>query len=446
VTVIRSKVSDSTPWDDTLSLGEGRGAGRAEGRADGASAGERYETGETLGEGGMGQVFDAFDRVLRRQVALKVLRPELALSSPERDAFVHEARLTSLLEHPHIVPVHDLILESSAKYAAFLMKRIEGRTLASWLDALTSDAQVFEQIVEIMLKVCDAVAFAHARGVLHLDLKSENIMLGDHGEVYVMDWGIAVECEPDSDGWLRPLHSYPGIRGSLGYMAPEQLDSRLDLDQRTDVHGLGAILYEILSGKAPYVQRPGSESVRDRVARPPLGTLAESEGRVLPPGLVATAERALKADRKQRFASVAALKAELEAFRRGGGWFATQVFEQGALIVAEGERAESAYVITEGRCQVRQQQRDRELVLREMGPGEVFGETALLTSGVRTASVVALTEVHVLLVTQAALERELSNRHWLGALVRALAVRFSEADRERALLRQQLTEALERAR
>lgn len=442
MTLIRSKSSDSTPWDDTLYLGVD--PGEAQGEVD--AVGERYETGETLGAGGMGQVFDAFDRVLRRQVALKVLRPELSLSSPERDAFVHEARLTSQLEHPHIVPVHDLILESNARYAAFLMKRIEGRTLSVWLDEMVQSPQRFEAVVEIMLKVCDAVAFAHARSVLHLDLKPENIMLGDHGEVYVMDWGIAVRCEPDAEGMLKPVSTYPGIRGSLGYMAPEQLDPRCDVDQRTDVHGLGAILHEVLSGRPPYLPRPGSESVRERVRQPSLSVLSARDGLLLPPGLVATTERALSSEREARFESVAAFKAELEAFRRGGGWFQCQAFPAGSLILEEGKPAESAYVITEGTCQVRKHQREGEIVLREMGPGEVFGETALLTSGVRTASVQAVTDVRVLVVTQDALERELSDRHWLGALVRALAVRFSEADRERSMLREQLAEALERAR
>jgi len=444
VTSIRTKSSDSTPWDDTVFSGA---RGGDEPPATESTAGGRYDPGLTLGEGGMGQVFDAFDRVLRRRVALKVLRPSLAQSSPERDAFVREARLTSQLEHPHIVPVHDLILEANADYVAFLMKRIEGRTLSTWLESLGSEGQVFEQVVEIMLKVCDGVAFAHARGVLHLDLKPDNVMLGDHGEVYVMDWGIALECEADPAGWLRPTPAQRGIRGSLGYMAPEQLDPQLDPDQRTDVHGLGAILYEILAGRAPYAPRAAADSAANRLDRappPPLSQLAA--GRAIPPGLAATAERALRAERHDRFPSVAALKAELEAFRRGGGWFATQVFEPGAAIVEEGQEAKSAYVITEGRCQVRKRQRDREVVLREMGPGEVFGETALLTSGARTASVHAITLVRVLLVTQDALERELSSRHWLGALVRALAMRFSEADQDRASLREQLAEALERAK
>jgi serine/threonine-protein kinase len=393
----------------------------------------------------MGEVFDTFDRVLRRRVALKVLRPELARSSPERDAFVREARLTSRLEHPHIVPVHDLFLDPAAEYAAFLMKRIEGRTLSARLDELSNvpmEGETLERVLEIMLKVCDAVAFAHAHGVLHLDLKPDNVMLGDHGEVYVMDWGIAVECEPDREGFLEPLPVHRGLRGSLAYMAPEQLSEQARVDQRTDIHGLGAILYEILSGRPPYTPSPSAKTLVEQLDRPVLAPLSEvGTSRVLPPGLVEIAERALSPERESRYPSVAALKLELEAFRRGGGWFASRSFAPGQVIVCEGEPASAAYVITEGRCEVRQTHGARESVLREMGPSDVFGETALLTAGPRTASVVALSEVRALVITKDALERELADRHWLGALMRALAERFAEADRERAELRDQLREA-----
>ncbi len=404
---------------------------------------ERFDYRGEIGCGGMGTIYDVVDRTLNRRLAMKVLHPLLAGNEAALRTFVREARRTAKLEHPCIVPVHDVFTDLAHESASFLMKFVEGETLTAWLARETTAAGIggrsLERALQILLKVCDAVAFAHSHDVLHLDLKPDNIMIGAHGEVYLMDWGIAVDCERNGEGRLRPKLEKPGARGTLSHMAPEQLDMTLSrVDERADIYGLGGLVYEILTGQAPFEPTGAPDDLlRLREYRvPPPQEVAPA--RALPPGLCALAVRAMAFDPRDRFASVEAFRSELEGFLRGGGWFATRVFAAGDAIVREGEQGDAAYILVAGECDIVKGHGDSATVMRRIGPGEITGETALLATGIRMASVVAVTEVRALVVTRETLERELEGRGWLETLVRALAGRFVEADEERTVLREQL--------
>jgi predicted Ser/Thr protein kinase len=189
-------------------------------------SGTRYQLGSELGRGGMAVVYLARDTVLDREVALKIVdradRGAAALES--------EARILARLEHPGIVPVHDFgELPDGRRFYA--MKRVRGARLDRWL----SDDRGVADRLAVFLRVCDAVAFAHAHGVVHCDLKPENVMVGEFGEVLVLDWGIANQP----------------FAGTPPFMAPEQTQPGGAIDPRTDVYALGAIL-ETMSG-APAV-------------------------------------------------------------------------------------------------------------------------------------------------------------------------------------------------
>ncbi|MBK8254811.1 MAG: protein kinase [Polyangiaceae bacterium] len=399
---------------------------------------ERFELRREVGQGGMGTVVEAFDHALRRRVALKRLHPELASRVDEIALFVAEAQVTGRLDHPNIVPVHDLYVDPE-RGAFFVMKLVEGETLASLIRATPPadpDGRTLQRLLSIIVKVCDAIDFAHSRNVLHLDLKPSNIMVGSHGQVYVMDWGIAVECKRNSSGFLTPVAARRGVRGTMAYMPPEQLSTNLAvIDERADVYAIGAMLYEILAMRPPFVP-VGDHRDLDRLRNynvpvpPPI-----VEGRLLPPGLLAIAMRAVSRDPDARYASVRALQDDLEEFLRGGGWFNAKAYKPGETIITEGEEGDSAYILISGQCDAFQGVGEMRALLRTMGPGEVFGETALLTEGRRTASVVARTDVHLLIVTRASLDRELSTRGWLGKLVHVLAHRFRDVDAERQALR-----------
>lgn len=191
----------------------------------------RYRIERELARGGMGVVYEAEDTELHRRVAIKVLASELA-SADAVERMRAEARTIARLEHPGIVPLHDLgILPDGRLWYA--MKLVRGRRL----DEL--EAQPLE-LLRVFQRICEAVAFAHANGVVHCDLKPENVMLGDFGEVLVMDWGVA-----------REVGSAAGVvAGTRGYMAPEQ-EKGIAVDAAADVFALGAMLSALLPPKLP---------------------------------------------------------------------------------------------------------------------------------------------------------------------------------------------------
>ena len=200
-----------------------------------------------LARGGMGRIHPATDRNLLRHVAMKRLAPAFAREPFYRDGFVAEAQITGQLEHPNIVPVHELSIdEKGVPY--FTMKLVQGVSLAAWLrdpSRPVGSTERLEHGIEILLKVCDAVAYAHHRGVIHRDIKPENIMVAEFGQVYLMDWGLArlLKTRPAS-GQAAQMEA-SGPVGTPGYMAPEQARGNpADMDERSDVFGLGAVLYE----------------------------------------------------------------------------------------------------------------------------------------------------------------------------------------------------------
>ena len=232
---------------------------------------DRYEPGPTLGEGGMGIVTLRRDRAIGRYVAQKMLHADLADATTAR-RFVREARAQAQLEHPAIVPVYD-IGRDPERGPFFTMKRVRGHTLARVLEGLVENEPEYtsrytrRRLITAFLQVCRAVHYAHARRVLHRDLKPSNVMLGDYGEVYVLDWGLArildeAPLEPETrDAGAAPRRPEVSnaridlsratvddgsMAGTPGYMAPEQLNGDA-LDARTDVYSLGVVLYEILT-------------------------------------------------------------------------------------------------------------------------------------------------------------------------------------------------------
>ncbi len=411
-------------------------------------ASQRFEDQGEIAQGGMSSVRKVFDRLVLREVAMKILKPSRSFDELAR--FIEEAQITGQLDHPNIVPIHDIEMDDKGLPTRFTMKLVRGQTLHALLGAQIGQelaAERLEELLQIFLKICDAIAFAHSRGVIHRDLKPSNIMIGSHGQVYVMDWGVAMlrhaerPSQTGDSSALRgtaaeTLPEAPGtLAGTPSYMAPEQAQGRVtDIDERTDVYGLGGILYQMLTGKPPHDGEDASHDLR--LAR--LGEVpAPSEivpNRALPPFLCGVAMKALSSSPSDRYGSVQELKREVEAVLRGGGWFAQRRVEQGTLIVREGDVADAAYILTSGQCELWKTVDGQKRFLRMLGPGEVFGETAIFGSVTRTATVMAKTEVTLLVVTREALERELARSEWLRSFVQAMAQRFVEIDRKLTLL------------
>ncbi|HEY1552615.1 MAG TPA: serine/threonine-protein kinase, partial [Kofleriaceae bacterium] len=222
--------------------------------------GKRYELGRELGRGGMGEVLIAQDTRIAREVAIKLMRPEQR--DPESIArFFREAHIQGRLDHPSVVPVHDLGVDGNGN-PYFVMKRLSGTTLFDVLAQRGKDPVVRakwprRQILARFVDVCLAIEFAHTRGIVHRDLKPANIMLGDFGEVYVLDWGLArvIDDDRSSGSITEPFFKYDvaqtaagSVFGTPGYMPPEQIRDAA-VGRHADVFSLGCILYEILTGE-----------------------------------------------------------------------------------------------------------------------------------------------------------------------------------------------------
>jgi len=386
--------------------------------------------GRELAQGGMGHVHPAADRNLLRRVALKRLNKNYVDNSFYRNGFVAEAQINGQLEHPNIVPVYELSIDKNG-VPYFTMQLVQGISFETWLDRYSpGTVERIEGGIEILLKVCDALAYAHHRGVIHRDLKPANIMVGEFGQVYLMDWGLAKLTRSKTLG-ADALMNVEGTVGTPEFMSPEQARGKpTDIDERTDVFGLGALLFEVLSGMGPYGLHEDANYILD-LAR--AGRMISIDDACRPYAVSrrirAVAQKATAADPNHRHQTVTALKEEMRAFLSGGLHLPRMQFGKGEVIVIEGERGDAAFMIVAGRCRAYRTADGREETLAIMEPGEAFGEMALLLKEPRAASVVAVDDVTVLVLDGATLNEGLGLSGWTGALVRALAQRFADLEK-----------------
>jgi serine/threonine-protein kinase len=283
-------------------------------------AGTKYRVLRRLGEGGMGEVWAAQDTELGREVALKIS----AASDHAAELCARlrrEAEVIARLEHPGIVPVHDVgVLPDDRVFYA--MKLVRGQRLDEWL----RKAPDLRAVLRLFVRVCEAVAFAHAHGVIHRDLKPANIMVGEFGEALVMDWGLAkvIGDEPASrlrkaaDASPSPTTATQAgtVLGTLAFMPPEQARGEVDtLDGRADVYALGAILYVLLARRPPFDARSPLALQQAVVegASLPLAKVAPH----VPRALVSICEHAMARDRSARYGSARDLAEDVDLWLAG---------------------------------------------------------------------------------------------------------------------------------
>jgi serine/threonine-protein kinase len=240
---------------------------------------ERYEVNEPIGRGGMGEVLAAHDVQIGREVAVKRMNAEQP-TAEQLARFLREARIQGRLEHPAIPPVHEIAYDDEGK-PFFVMRKLEGTTLADILRAPRAEYSRI-RLLRAFVEVCNAIELAHSWRIIHRDLKPANILLGELGEVYVLDWGIARE--------LDAVDASTTTLGTPGYMPPEQSRGDRDLDQRVDIYALGCVLFEILTGMRRH--RAGEHS-------PPSAHAVD-----IPPELDELCLLATHPEREQRLGSV----------------------------------------------------------------------------------------------------------------------------------------------
>lgn len=342
-------------------LTDGNGAGAADFTVvNPQAAPPRYGILERLAQGGMGIIYKAWDGRLRRELAMKLIRdkknrdshtPATSVSPESLARFVREAEITARLDHPGVVPIHDMGTDEQGR-VFFTMRLVQGQRLDIVFDLARLQVKRWSQtrVLDVIVKICETVAFAHSRGVIHRDLKPSNIMVGRFGETYVMDWGLAknlrdAKTRPRADdqadaetviydeGSSSPhlgtsdLLQLPdsdvetmagAVLGTAAYMPPEQAAGQISqLDERSDIYSVGAILYELLSGRRPYAV-PGQPIGRSRdiissvIAGPPP-SIAAVNPRVAAE-LVAICEKAMERRKEDRYQSMTEMAEDLRAY------------------------------------------------------------------------------------------------------------------------------------
>jgi tRNA A-37 threonylcarbamoyl transferase component Bud32 len=391
---------------------------------------DRFTVLDKLGEGGSSVVYRGFDREILREVAIKILKPELSEEPVDLRRFTEEARILGGLEHPNIVPIYDYGADKRGQ-RYLCMKVVAGQSLHEKL-LRQGEARLrpenLAELLQILVKVCDAISFAHSRGVIHRDLKPSNVMLSDYGQVYVVDFGVARQSL-NANRAARDLDVPGKLLGTFPYTAPEQLQGRHDaIDPRTDVFSLGATLYQVLTGRPPLSPEIlAAFFMRTSPPEIPAPEQFVPKGGV-PVELSRIALRCMAYEPAERYPSVVELKRDIELFQRGSWDVPRRSFAAGSIIVREGDPGMEAYVIAEGQCSAFHSDGAEEMTLRVMGPGEVFGETAIFSEKPRSASVKAVTDVVLLVVTVQDLSSGVGLNSWMGTFVKALADRFREVD------------------
>ncbi|MEQ2007709.1 MAG: protein kinase [Limisphaerales bacterium] len=368
--VVADEAVGTTLAPDSAARGEAKPAAPIE---QAAPASERYVVGREIAKGGMGAILEAKEPALDREVAMKVMLESGESSNTARQRFVREALVLARLEHPNIVPIHEMG-RNAAGQLFYTMKMVKGRTLHAILtairkgDAPTIQHYTLDRLLTIYRKVCDAIAFSHHQRIIHRDLKPENVMVGEFGEVLVMDWGLAKHLDDHQlakleDKQVKPagiagfqelsdsqmaagganLTMEGAVMGSPQYMPPEQAEGRLaDIGTHSDIYSLGAILYAILTLRHPVegkkveevlakvisgiITPPTTYNTKSAAAATVTGEIADArkvtglphcpDGKV-PASLSAVTMRAMALKPADRYATVAQLMADIEAYQGG---------------------------------------------------------------------------------------------------------------------------------
>ncbi len=320
----------------------------------GGGGGTRYEFHGEIARGGMGVILRGRDNDLGREVAMKVLHPRHSGNRAMVQRFVEEAQIAGQLQHPGILQVYELGMQADRR-PYFTMKLIKGKTLAELLEARNAPGDERRRFLSIFERICQTMAYAHARGVIHRDLKPANVMVGNFGEVQIVDWGLAklIGRRAEGDAAVTIIQttvaggeSMSGaVMGTPAYMPPEQARGEIDeLDERSDVFALGAILCEVLTGRAPYEGPDALDDAREGRLDPALARLAESGA---DEELVALARCCLAADRRDRPRSAREASSRL-----------------GAYLASADERLRSSEMAAaEARAAAAQERRARRLIL-----------------------------------------------------------------------------------
>ena len=298
----------------------------------------KYKFIRSVGFGGMKAVIQVKDKDTTRNVAMAIIPDSADRPQSDINRFIQEARITARLEHPNIVPVHDIGVDTNG-VPYFTMKLLRGRTLSAILKKMRDDdyktLKEFDltRLLRIYVKILNGIVFAHSKKIIHLDLKPDNIHIGDFGEVLIIDWGLARFIgmpEDIEDNYDGEMITFPGIssggdytrdgitKGTPGYMAPEQAAGQNRLkDERSDIYALGALLYVILTFESPLTGRPVNEILAETIRGNIKFPDPENQKRSIPAAMQAVVLKAMSRYPEERYQTAAELRDDIFAFLGG---------------------------------------------------------------------------------------------------------------------------------
>jgi serine/threonine protein kinase len=386
----------------------------------------KYHAQDNLFSGGMGTILKVIDQDLDRVLAMKVIKPKLKNNSDTLTSFIEEAKITGLLEHPNIIPVHELgLLQEVGLY--FTMTLAQGEALNQILKKVKTEVPeyiekyTFYYLFNIFRKVCDAVSFAHSKGIIHQDIKPHNIIVGPFGEVFLMDWGLAKfisqqelktsldRIETFGEPGKSPAKKTDLIKGSPAYMSPEQALGDPDaLTVQSDIFLLGATLYHIATLAAPYCGNSMPQIINKARRRDLIYPGNRNPGRQIPEALCRIIMKAMEPKKEDRYQSAAALAKDIDDLL-AGKWSqqVKKTFKAGEMLMQEGETGDEAYLIIKGSVEVVKEAGGQKVILGTLHAGDIVGEMALIKKETRSASVQAVENTEAAILTNRLVSQDL---------------------------------------
>lgn len=404
---------------------------------------QRYQLLEEIGRGGFGQVSRCVDRFTYRLVASKTLKPQHRDNLAQLRALINESRLVSYLEHPGIVPLYDVYVDEHDNFC-YTMKFIEGQPLSEWMRQHVLHQHPFPiaWCLRIFTRICETLSYAHDKGVLHLDIKPANVMLGTYGEVMILDWGSARLFQPERyENYLRNLGQteklFPLVQledrlvGTPPYMSPEQAKGEKHrLSPASDIFCAGVLFYQILSSYSPFVSSTMQKFVADLFS--PEAPLPLHERRIdIPQRLSRIAARMLAKRPEDRYQNFREVLQDIQDFQNQGSDFEVRTYDTGEIIFREGDIGEYACQIIDGLVEISVHVDGIHQVLAIQGRGEVIGELSIFTNRPRTATIKALQPTTLRLLTAQTINQELEKLNpWVGHMIYRLSQKFIDLSQQ----------------
>jgi serine/threonine-protein kinase len=411
----------------------------------------KYKFIRKLVSGGMGSIFKVQDQDLNRLSAMKVILPRFKSNEDTLCDFITEAKITGLLEHPNVIPVHELgLLRDTGLF--FTMKLLgQGESLNDILNEIRRGNPEYVEkyntyhLLNIFRKVCDAVSYSHSFNIVHRDIKPHNIMVGDYGEVLLMDWGIAQfvgnpgdENDPTIREVREDIEKYTKgkkdmIKGSPTYMSPEQVIGEPHLlDKRSDIFLLGSTLYHMFTFEAPYFGKDIYEILRKAETGDLVPPQIRNPATQIPEEICRIIMKAMAHRKENRYQNVEELASDIDDLI-SGKWSRQEkkVFQPGEMLMREGEEGEEAYLILSGEVQVVKESEGHKIVLATLKEGDVIGEMSLISKEkvTRSASVEALKKTEAAILTKHVISQNLKKLPpYMEKIVATLTDRLREAN------------------